>query len=783
MINANPNLKLISLLILLLFALGCSGGSGDPVVPDNQAPPVDNNTPPYEPPKPDAPPAERGLWGLWDISYNPGTQIIKVSPRDNLTTLFPLVNLAELESARDCLHAKLVSYNPDTRTAEMEVTLRNGFAATGYDVRAIFEFEAAGTQLGYADGWTKCFDAPGGASANPFNYFGTWETGFCINPNEVLVRKFKVSFPENLLQYKVSIAIDACWVYSPDTTIMKFSGFWHTPLYNTNGATAYVFLDLLDPTGDIDQVYLIAPIITNEPEIPMQKISGNTWRALITHRTNMLAGQYDVKYRACSNSDPDLKLVDNNVITISKPAGWAATWGGLSGGDDNSFIYGERAMDVAVDSAGNAYVTGMFLGTVDFGGYTPNSRTSNGVYDAYLAKYNPAGLILWVKSWGGADIDCGNSVSVDSFGDVYVTGQFTILADFDPTAGEEIRKAAETDIFLCKYSSDGDFLWVRTWGGVGFDYANGICHGPWDNVYVTGSFEGNVDFDPGPTVDIRSGNGRDAYLVKYHWNGEYDWARTWGGDGFDIGEDVAASPTGYVYTTGCYWHDVTFDPDNPGAVNHSNGNCDAYLLKYSLEGDYQWVRTWGGEGYDHGYSVAISGYNYAFVAGSFQSIVDFDPGYYSYTMNAGSETKHYINKFSHSGAQSTVCSVAGIENPVSWRDPDISIDIEPSGYVYVAGKFDGSTYFSYYTQPVSNGGFDAYIAKYSSGLSFSWARCIGGPGNDACLGIALDNSGNIYASGYFNDTVDFDPGSGVTEYASHGMDDSFLVKLMPNGNW
>jgi hypothetical protein len=178
--------------------------------------------------------------------------------------------------------------------------------------------------------------------------------------------------------------------------------------------------------------------------------------------------------------------------------------------------------------------------------------------------------------------------------------------------------------------------------------------------------------------------------------------------------------------------------------------------------------------------MAANTYDNIYVAGSFQGLVDFDPGYYTDSENAGNTTKHYLSRFYNTGDHDSVSSFGEIQNPISWRDPDICVDAAPNGYIYVAGRFDGMGKFGYGNYN-SNGGFDAYIARFKSNTSLYWVRQIGGPGNDACQGIAIDDSSNIHASGYFHDTVDFDPGTDVMDYPSRGMDDSFLVKLMSDG--
>jgi hypothetical protein len=206
---------------------------------------------------------------------------------------------------------------------------------------------------------------------------------------------------------------------------------------------------------------------------------------------------------------------------------------------------------------------------------------------------------------------------------VYVTGWFD-----DPPLSSH-----STDIFLSKLDSSGTFLWTRTWGGSEYDYGYGVAADGSGTVYVTGVFEGTVDFNPAPiAVDLHSSNGfYDVFLSKFDSSGTFVWARTWGGSSYeDSGSSVDVDGSGNVYVTGVFHGtSVDFNPD-PILVDpySSNGVSDIFLSKFDsfgTFGTFKWARTWGGGHDDGGYGVDVDGSGNVYVTGYFGGTSDFNP--------------------------------------------------------------------------------------------------------------------------------------------------------------
>ena len=191
---------------------------------------------------------------------------------------------------------------------------------------------------------------------------------------------------------------------------------------------------------------------------------------------------------------------------------WAQTWGGSGLSDDVGY-------GVATDSSNNIYVTGYFMGMVDFNpGAGTDNHTSNGLQDVFLSKFNSAGSFQWAETWGGIDDDRGWGVTTDNSNNIYTTGYYENIVDFDPDAvgADNHTSNGLWDIFLSKFNSAGTFQWAKTWGGGADDVGRGVTTDSSSNIYTTGYFTGIVDFDPGAGIDNHTSNGgTDVFLSKF----------------------------------------------------------------------------------------------------------------------------------------------------------------------------------------------------------------------------------------------------------------------------
>mgnify|MGYP000106108991 CR=1 FL=1 len=217
----------------------------------------------------------------------------------------------------------------------------------------------------------------------------------------------------------------------------------------------------------------------------------------------------------------------------------AFKWAKGIGSDD--YLYSQN---ISTDASGNCYITGYFQGTATFG---TTQITSSGNSDIFIAKYDTEGNFQWVRKAGGTtNSDAGNGISADASGNCYITGYFQGTATFGTT---QITISGYSDIFIAKYDTDGNFQWVKKAGGVEYDEGYGIAVDASGNCYVTGFFRQTATFG---TTQITSSGNSDIFIAKYDTDGNFQWVRKAGSTNYDYGNGIATDASGNCYVTGVF---------------------------------------------------------------------------------------------------------------------------------------------------------------------------------------------------------------------------------------
>src|ERR1043166_5345502 len=208
---------------------------------------------------------------------------------------------------------------------------------------------------------------------------------------------------------------------------------------------------------------------------------------------------------------------------------WTKSFGS-SGNNDVGF-------EIAAGSSG-VYVTGIFADTADFDpGAGVFKLNSMGGDDIFILKLSATGNFMWARSIGGPNTDQGNSLSLNSGGDVCITGWFRDSVDLDPGVGvaKAFSKGGD-DIFMVKLDNAGNFQWGNSFGGSGDDVANCVRLDQDDNAYVTGTLRDSVDMDPGITDSVvHAAGGDDIFVSKFNSSGTFNWTRVCGSN---VNEDA-----------------------------------------------------------------------------------------------------------------------------------------------------------------------------------------------------------------------------------------------------
>ncbi|MEE9423975.1 MAG: SBBP repeat-containing protein [Methylococcales bacterium] len=246
--------------------------------------------------------------------------------------------------------------------------------------------------------------------------------------------------------------------------------------------------------------------------------------------------------------------------------------------------------------------------------------------------YSADGDLVWVKRAGGADSDEGAGIAMDSSGNAYITGDFSGIATFGSgDAGETMLTSDNNsnDLFIAKYTTSGDLVWAKRAGGTDLDSGNGIAVDDSGNAYITGIFSDTATFGLGATDEtmLSSDGFRDIFAAKYTADGELVWAKRAGGTGFDEGNDIAVDDMGIAYVTGSFSDAATF---GSGEANEttltSDGSRDIFVAKYAADGDLVSVKRVGGTNVDSGNGIAVDDSDNVYVTGIFNVSAIFGLG-------------------------------------------------------------------------------------------------------------------------------------------------------------
>ena len=451
-----------------------------------------------------------------------------------------------------------------------------------------------------------------------------------------------------------------------------------------------------------------------------------------------------------SNLEVDGSTISTILSDQVPNVSWAKSIGATGSND--------RGTGIATDSAGNVYVIGYYRDEITLGTITLTSGASTSD-DAYVAKYDTSGTVLWATSIGGTSFDYGYGIATDSSGNVYVTGYYSGTAYFDINTSLN-SAGGSNDVFVAKYNTSGAVQWAESIGGTSSDYGSGIATDSSGNVYVIGRYFGSTTI--GTTILNSSGSNYDVFIAKYDTSGAVQWARRIGGTSSDYGYGIATDSAGNVYVTGQYQSEIII-----GSTTLTNaGSSDVFVAKYDTGGTVQWAKSIGGTGSDAGNGIATDSSGNVYVTGYYNGTANFGP---DTSLTSAGQNDAFVAKYDTSGTLRWAKSIGG-----GYGDFGYGIATDSVGNVYVTGSYQGAITIgsTTLTFTVSSG---AFIARYDTNGAVQWATSIGG-GSNSGIGIATDSAGNVYVTGNYEDVVDFGSGTSLT---SAGNTDAFVAKYSP----
>lgn len=427
----------------------------------------------------------------------------------------------------------------------------------------------------------------------------------------------------------------------------------------------------------------------------------------------------------------------SDSLTCKSPSGWpghrnvVVTEGADSLSISDGFLYLPKPMarisknlgttdddqgkGIAVDADGNVWVTGYSTGNLGGG--------ANGDYDAFIAKYDASGTLLFSKNLGTAQTDYAWGVAVDASGNAWITGQ---------TAGNlGGGNQGSVDVFVAKYSAAGVLQFSKNLGSAGYELAYAITIDDAENAWIAGFSNGNLG-------GMNQG-GYDSFLTKYDRFGNLLFTKKLATAATEVSYGLSIDAGNHVWVTG-------YTDGNLGGGNQ--GNSDAFIAKYDSLGTLIFSKNVGTAQNDYGYGIAFGSSLDAWMVGATDG--DFGGG------NAGG-SDGFVAKFDASGNQLVSANIG-----INGVDVASGIVTDSAGNVWITGLTEGDFGFGSY------GDYDVFVAKYDSSGSLSLKKNIGSPFYDVAAGIGADPFGGIWITGL---TV------GNFGGGNSGDSDAFLYRL------
>ncbi len=456
------------------------------------------------------------------------------------------------------------------------------------------------------------------------------------------------------------------------------------------------------------------------------------------------------------------------TIPQAYPEALAATYPKLNfstylGGSD----WSEDGNGIAVTEDGSCYLTGRTKSS-DFPTQNAFNTTYSGDTDAFVAKLDSSGSLIWSTFFGGSDHDVGNDISIAGDGSCYVIGN-TRSSDFPTQNAYNSTYGGNDDTFVAKFSSSGHLLWSTYLGGNDFDWGYSIAVASDGSCYVIGetyssNFPTKNAFDSTFNGDLK-----DAFVSKFSTNGTILWSSYLGGNDHDYGYGIAVTNDGSCYVTG---HTRSSDFPTLDAYDPThNGYDDVFVSKFNASGSLLWSTYLGGASRDEALGIAVAGDGSCYITG-YTSASDF-PTKNAFNSTHGGYGDAFVTKFSSEGLLLWSTYLGGSDTD---RGHDIAVTSDGSCYV------SGETYSSNF--PTKNaynsslsGSLDAFISKFNASGFLLWSTYLGGSeGRDSGNSIAVTEDGSCFVIG--STSSDDFPTQNAYDNTLGAMSDAFVTKFI-----
>jgi hypothetical protein len=443
--------------------------------------------------------------------------------------------------------------------------------------------------------------------------------------------------------------------------------------------------------------------------------------------------------------------------------GFAQDWEWAFGIKGSDFDYSSA---IATDVDGNIYIAGYFSSpNISFNSLTFQNK---GGEDIFIAKFDNSGNVIWVKTFGGEGNDRAIAIVVDKDNNLVLTGSFESPALAFMSFGLINRGGG--DLFICKFTSDGDVIWAKSYGGSSYEEPTTIATDLHGNIIIGGEFSGDsfiIGSDTLKNSAIGYNGISDIFIAKLSSSGESIWARSAGGVSFEQAHSLATDRDSNIVVVGAFnSNKIGFGNDTLVNIGYS----DIFVTKYDSKGNVLWAKGGYGEDKDWANTVTIDNNGNIYVAGEFLS----------------EEFKLANYTISNKGSYDILLAKFDKDGNLLWAN-SFGEDIDDygkslvysNGYVYLGGYFASKT-LAFGNAVVTNRSqkltSDIYIAKFDDSGNCIWVKSAGGDDEDQSFDIAIDKDGNAFQTGNFESKYIYFNKESLYNY---GYSNVFVSKLNP----
>lgn len=457
------------------------------------------------------------------------------------------------------------------------------------------------------------------------------------------------------------------------------------------------------------------------------------------------------------------------TFTFSQSFEWVKTFGGSS--------Y-DQVTSMTQDTELNIYLSGWSGAAIDI---DPGSGIFMTEYDAeaftsmYLSKFTPDGEFTW-----GKNLDFQTDLMItDPQNNLYLFGMAYDTIDFDPGPNEALGIShgpnSQSDMFICKLDSDGNYLWHTILGSISHDYITSVGCNPDGSLIIAGTFEESCDFDPSENVFnlTPTGDGH-TYILKLSSNGEFVWVKSLGNGLPSWPSSVHIDGTGNILISGQFKDTMDFDP-GPAVYNLSgSGEIKSYVLKLNSLGEFIWVNRIQGTESNYAYSVVTDQFNNVYHYGGFLGSIYPIPDNNFWALIAPLNVQDaFLVKYNESGDY-----LGGKKFNVDGYIYPQRVQFDQDSNLLVSGSFNGTIDYHYNQTNVltsTNSQSDIFVFKMNQNLQEIKAINFGGEETNYLYAFLVSPDGSFFAAGTFYGAGNFDP-LVPSPLNNTGITDAFFTK-------